>query len=121
MIDLNAIRQQADAATEGPWIVMPPETGPDGQGVYHAESLGPICEVGDPYPRGDNHPQENMEFIAAARENVPALLDHIALIASEIEGLMDSLDDHVIADDGEREEVYNAMRAVHQIALGVEE
>jgi len=39
------------------------------------ESGGQICEVGDPYPRGDNNPQENMEFIANARTDLPAVLD----------------------------------------------
>lgn len=73
-LDLDAIEARANAATPGPWIVAPELVGPDGQGVYHAESLGPICEVGDPYPRGDNHPQENMAFIAAAREDVPDLV-----------------------------------------------
>jgi hypothetical protein len=48
-----------------PWVLMPKRCGPDGQGVFTAD-MGPICEVGDPYPRGDNHPQENMAFIAVA-------------------------------------------------------
>ena len=60
-----------DKATPGPWIVMPEKCGPDGQTVYQEESLGPICDVGDPYPRGGNHPTENMHFIAMAREALP--------------------------------------------------
>lgn len=80
--ELEAIRARAEEATPGPWIVMPELCGTDGQGVYHAESLGPICEVGDPYPRGDNRPQENMTFIAHAREDIPALLaDRDELVA----------------------------------------
>lgn len=61
--------------TPGPWICDGPESfGPDGHaGVYQAESLGPICWVGDPYPRGENHPYENMRLIAHAPELVEAL------------------------------------------------
>lgn len=72
-IDIDAIEARANAATPGPWEIAPLLCGPDGQGVYQSESFGPICEVGDPYPRGDNRPQENMVFIAAARQDVPAL------------------------------------------------
>lgn len=66
-----------DAATEGPWQLMPPLCGPDGCGCYGTGTLDPkaddipVCEVADPYPRGDNRPQENMEFIAAARTGWP--------------------------------------------------
>ena len=71
---LDEIQARADAATDGPWVLMPPLCGPDGQGVYETEDYGPICEVGDPYPRGRNNPQENMEFIAHARADVPRLV-----------------------------------------------
>lgn len=60
-----------NAATPGPWYVYPELCGPDGQGVFHVESGGCICFVGDPYPRGDNRPQQNMEFIVMAREALP--------------------------------------------------
>lgn len=82
---LEAIRQRAENATPGPWILSPEKCGPEGQGVYEAESFGHICEVGDPYPRGNNRPQENMEFIAHARTDIPALLDHIAELEAELE------------------------------------
>lgn len=89
-LDLDAIEARANAATEGPWMVMPPLCGPDGQGVYQESSLGPVCEVGDPYPRGDNRPQESMDFIAAARTDVPALVAEVrrlrGLLAGHIEG-----------------------------------
>ena len=70
---LNEIEARANAATRGPWHVAPELCGPDGQGVY-TEDFGPVCEVGDPYPRGDNNPQESMYFIAHARTDVPALV-----------------------------------------------
>lgn len=76
-LDLDAIEARANAATEGPWIIVPEKCGPDGQGVFTAEEFGHVCEVGDPYPRGANRPQESMEFIAAAREDVPALVAEV--------------------------------------------
>ena len=68
-------QQQTGTHTPGPWVADPPEAfGPDGHaGVWHEESGGPICWVGDPYPRGDNHPVENMRLIAAAPEQLAAL------------------------------------------------
>lgn len=74
---LNAIKERAEKATPGPWLVAPEKCGPEGQGVYESDGFGCICEVGDPYPRGNNRPQENMEFIAHAREDVPALVAEV--------------------------------------------
>lgn len=74
---LNVIKQRAENATPGPWLVAPEKCGPEGQGVYESDGFGCICEVGDPYPRGNNRPQENMVFIANAREDVPALVAEV--------------------------------------------
>jgi hypothetical protein len=74
---VEAIHERWKSTTQGTWVVMPPVCGPDGQGVYHDESMGLICEVGDPYPRGDNRPQENMEFIAFAHADVPWLCEQL--------------------------------------------
>lgn len=71
--DIEAITARLAAITPPPWILLPPLCGPDGQGVYN-EDGGCICEVGDPYPRGDNHPQANMTFIAHAPADIAALL-----------------------------------------------
>ena len=73
-MDIEAIKARRAAITEPPWILIPELCGPEGQGVFQAASLGCICEVGDPYPRGDNCPQENMEFIANAPNDIDALL-----------------------------------------------
>ena len=86
-LDLAALRALVEQATPLPWAH-------DRSGVFHVESLGPILDedrtrkgnavgigrVGDTYPRGDNHPTENMALIAAAVNALPALLD-------ELEGL----------------------------------
>lgn len=77
MLELEPIKKRLGAITPGPWILAPEKCGPDGQGVFQESSLGPICEVGDPYPRGDNHPQENMEFIVSAPTDIAALVAEV--------------------------------------------
>ncbi len=73
--DLKADLELCNKATLGPWEVFPPLCGPEGQTVYQVDSGGPICDVSDPYPRGDNKPQENMMFIAQAREGWPHAIE----------------------------------------------
>ena len=87
------IRERVEKATPGPWNW-------EHRGVWteHPDGLfGPILDqpgpkdaakgtlgyVGDSYPRGINCPSENMEFIAHAREDVPFLLDRIAVLERE--------------------------------------
>lgn len=52
------LREIARAATPGPWAA-------DDKGVFTVDEAGPVAWVGDAYPRGDNHPAENMAHIAA--------------------------------------------------------
>ncbi len=93
------------AATPGPWIIHPELCGPGGQSVYQEAGFGPICDVSDPYPRGDNRPQQNMEFIAMARTALPywigrakqAEKDHAAL--KEVLEIMRSI---AAAEDDEK-------------------
>lgn len=63
--DLAADLAICNAATPGPWAVGSELS------VYQAALGGTICDVGDPYPRGDNRPCENMRFIAEARTGWP--------------------------------------------------
>lgn len=86
---LNAIKERTEKATQGPWIVAPEECGSEGQGVYESEGFGCICEVGDPYPRGNNRPQENMDFIANAREDVPTLVAEVERLRKALEKVME--------------------------------
>jgi hypothetical protein len=81
--ELDAILARADAATPAPWFVLPERCGPDGQGIFN-EDGGCICEVGDPYKRGDNHPQENMVFIAASRTDVPTLVAEVRSLRTDL-------------------------------------
>jgi len=81
--DWTADRAVCDAATSGPWVVIPDVCGPEGQGVYETEDYGCICKTGDPYPRGNNRPTENIRFIAEARTGWPAALDEIERLQAE--------------------------------------
>lgn len=65
---LAELRALAESATPGPWEPTPDDMLSEGLGVvtFHPDGMGgPVCEMSDPYPRGINHPVENMRFIAA--------------------------------------------------------
>lgn len=89
---LAEIKQRLSGITPPPWILMPPLCGPDGQGVYHAESMGLICEVGDPYPRGDNAPQENMTLIAHAADDLAWLVRRVEALEGALTTMGKALD-----------------------------
>jgi len=91
-LNLDALAEKANAATPGPWLVAPEVCGPEGMGVYN-EDGGPICEVGDPYPRGKNHPTENMRYIAAFSPDVAlALIARIRQLEGDLTKLGQLLD-----------------------------
>lgn len=91
-----------------PWFLEPENCGPGGQGIFN-EDGGPIVEVGDPYPRGNNHPQENMDFIVHAPEDVEWLLteltrlreanyslgQYVARRYEQVQNFLDSSDAHL--------------------------
>ena len=63
--EIAALKALADAATAGPWQSC------SSKGLYFVGSeYGPICSVG-------SYDERNTDFIAAAREAVPALIKHI--------------------------------------------
>ena len=59
---LNRLREQADAATEGPWELLGDGEYVSGPGILVAPDDGGVTSA-------------DAEFIAAARATVPALLD----------------------------------------------
>lgn len=85
-LNLDAIQARADAATEGPWA----RSGHDiGHVVYDSE--GP-CELAGPVMLGHvigEAGYEDAEFIAAARQDVPALIARIRELEAEVHELMD--------------------------------
>lgn len=84
---LNEIRKRADAATKGPWDSF------DGLAEEHDERgvtywVDAICADFDnaavaitTTDRDDEQQHDNATFIAHAREDIPALLTHIAALA----------------------------------------
>lgn len=93
--ELAAIRERADAATEGPWEAEHRESldwlsqglGDDshqpGSTVHNGDPGNPL--FGTLWPNRNG--RENAEFIAHARSDIPALLDHVEVQASVIEAL----------------------------------
>lgn len=85
-IDTDGLRRLADAAADGPW-------------EFPSEILGlpnPSIFAGDPKRGQVAHVAlsggANAEFIAAAREAIPALLDALAQAEARIKAVEDVLD-----------------------------
>ena len=91
-IDKERLRVLAEAATPGPWILLPVEDGSPylrvrgtrlGARYKVANVLAPTYFM----PRDGIESTANAEFIAAARDAVPALLAENAALAAEVERL----------------------------------
>lgn len=81
-LDLEAIRSRADAATAGPWSVELYEGVRDSRSRLMAKN-----ERGFRTSLADYLTQADAEFIAHAREDVPALLHAADLLRSMLEGV----------------------------------
>ncbi len=93
---LKKLGELREAASPGPWEADPQSmAGPKADwGVFHVDSGGQICYVGDPYPRGDNAPYENMQLIAQA----PALAASVEALGAALEAYPGWSDDVEEAD-----------------------
>ncbi len=78
MVDLDAIRARAEAATPGPWYV--PLYGYS----IDTDKKKLLCMMGECV---DEQVDADMRFIAAAREDIPALLDEV----ERLQGMLDNL------------------------------
>ena len=79
-LDLAAIRERAEAATPGPWEWQPPsgEAWPIADESLLSPGTGEYVLVGWGYDAsGIDGETADREFIAHAREDIPALLDEI--------------------------------------------
>ena len=86
--DLDAIRKRCDAATQGPWKTAINDMRDDGRVFVVRDVLpeaypgvtdlhgGPIMQLPPPVFPCDVRAEDG-DFIAAAREDVPALLDKV--------------------------------------------
>jgi hypothetical protein len=93
--DLKAILELSTKVTPLPWDsdssgVFCSNHDADGMGGEILEPhdpktppIGGIGRVGDPYPRGDNHPAENMRYICAACNAVPSLIQRLQAAEEE--------------------------------------
>lgn len=81
-LDLDAIQARADAATPGPWHLDDEHIGVWTSAVDAPG--GAICEPSDPYPRGLNHPLENMRFVTHARQDIPALVAEVRRLRDQL-------------------------------------
>jgi hypothetical protein len=88
MRDLQKDLEICQAATPGPWIVLPA----NGMEACQEESMGCTCLVGYPHPRGENRPTENMHFIAEAREGWPHAIERALNAEDEVEKLQNELE-----------------------------
>ena len=83
-IDTEALRRLADAATPGPWVVKTcepcAEHGREDVQIWDERGEIPIAQWMDD---ADPDAGADAEFIAAAREAVPALLDRIARLEAQ--------------------------------------
>lgn len=88
MPDLDEIWQRANAATPGPWTAHDREEGKP-QGSYEivteVDPHGSIVELLPPGQWSSIGRREDAEFIAHAREDIPALLDEIKWLTEERE------------------------------------
>ncbi|MED2979533.1 hypothetical protein P4284_23000 [Bacillus swezeyi] len=72
--DLEAIRQRSEKATEGPWRI----------GKQSPNGLNNIGTIGG-LLTAQTTDGDDAEFIANARQDIPALLDHIAALQGKID------------------------------------
>jgi hypothetical protein len=73
-LDVDAIRARADAATPGPWATDPSQC----EVLINTPDYRTLVLLGDHDTR-ELHPQADADatFLAAAREDIPALLDEV--------------------------------------------
>jgi hypothetical protein len=87
---LEAIRQRAEKATPGPWEIRWGEVvtkHPDHQNVsqWYDGYSNAICSLNDGEYIINSNEDNDATFIAHARTDIPALLDHIAELEAELE------------------------------------
>jgi hypothetical protein len=81
-IDLSAIRDRVDAATEGPWALSAIED-ESGALAWRVAQPSEDLVVGDYDSDGGVNFRDDAEFIANARQDVPALLAEIERLTAE--------------------------------------
>lgn len=88
-LDLAEIRERANNATPGPWEADRPQVwGPNDESVAFVTTHDPGEGSGQP------EWEANTVFIAHAREDVPALLDHVDTLAAQLAAVRELHQEH---------------------------
>jgi hypothetical protein len=86
--ELDAIKARCDKATPGPWVVGDgsPERLYLGADAVMCDVRGVVCQrsVYNGKSEYDKQTYADMEFIAAARQDIPALLDEVERLSSAL-------------------------------------
>ena len=90
-MSLKDIRQRLEAATPGPWKAMQGDFQAEG-GTYDAFGVDPVLvlstvyeEVAGCYLIVEPPEEADAEFIAYARQDVPALLEYVAELEAKLD------------------------------------
>ncbi len=86
--DLDPIRARVEAATEGPWVADC-DAGDADRWYVDRLDRGPVCHVG----MSEAAPGD-ADFIAHARQDVPALLDEVARMTALVESSRQTAQDY---------------------------
>jgi len=83
-MNIEAIRARADAATPAPWL-LDNDGGIRGNGNKIVADCNPVIRNGELWSDGIRYPNINdKEFIAHAREDIPALLAENKALRNEL-------------------------------------
>ncbi|MDQ0735299.1 hypothetical protein [Arthrobacter agilis] len=107
---LDVIRARADAATEGPWEVEPGSVSADfldfkPSSVFVGGGVDPFGEANNDYVLSYNVTDEDAEFIAHARTDVPKLVSALEAVLAEHRKV--SIYDECECPDGTHPEDYD--------------
>jgi hypothetical protein len=92
ILDLQAIRKRAEAATEGPWQAHKYSVSSEHtKSENYAGEIDDICSLNDGEYIENYNAEADAEFIAHARQDVPALI-------AEVERLREALEEIVSVD-----------------------
>jgi hypothetical protein len=92
---IEAIRERAEKATEGPWYPTQHHvaTNPNVSGGY-PPSPESICSLADG-EYIENYNQADAEFIANARQDIPALLAEVDRLNAQLSELVCAIYEHI--------------------------
>ncbi len=117
--ELAAIAEREAKATEGPWVVSPAKDDDDWPRLMWDNPNDPREDLREqPHitDLDDGIYVYDMDFIAHARADIPALLRHIAALEAQIIVLREAEKDHLASAASEQESMY-ALRENYDSAL----